>query len=158
MRITPLDIRKKDFLIRFRGYDKKEVKEFLEFIAKELEEKIKERDELLNRIIILEEKLENYQKEEKLLKETLMTVQKQVEDLKTNAQKEAENILEKAKLEAKEIMMNAQKEIAKLNDELNKLTLKKKIFLSHLKGLIEGLNNFLKEWEKDYEGENSGSG
>jgi cell division initiation protein len=157
MRITPLDIRRKDFLIRFRGYDKKEVKEFLEIIAKELEEKIKERDELLNKITLLEEKLENYQKEEKLLKETLMTVQKQIEDLKTNAQKEAENILEKAKLEAKEIMMNAQKEIAKLNEELNKLTLRKKIFLANLKGLVEGLNNFLKEWEKDYEGEDQGS-
>lgn len=158
MKLTPLDIRRRDFLVRFRGYDKKEVKEFLEIIAKELEEVIKEKDELFNRISILEEKLAHYQKQEKLLQDTLMTVQKQVEDFKNNAKKEAENILEKAKLEAKEIIMNAQKEVDKLKEEFNKLNLRKRIFLSDLKGLLEGLNNFIKEWEKEDERENKGSG
>lgn len=157
MKITPLDIRRKDFLIRFRGYDKKEVKEFLEIIARELEEMIKEKDELLNKISVLEEITTNYQKQEKLLQETLMTVQKQVEDLKNNAQKEAENIIQKAKLEAKEIMMNTQKEVDKLREEFNTLKLKKKIFISNLKGLIEGLNNFIKEWERENEGGNKES-
>lgn len=157
MRITPLDIRRKDFLVRFRGYDKKEVKEFLEIVAKELEERVKEKNGLLNKTAILEEKLENYQRQEKLLQETLLTVQKQTEDLKTNAQKEAENILEKAKLKAKEMIMEAQKGVDKLREEANRLTLRKKIFLTNLRGLIEGLNNFLKEWEKDYEGENQRS-
>ncbi|MEO0118969.1 MAG: DivIVA domain-containing protein [candidate division WOR-3 bacterium] len=157
MKITPLDIRRRDFLIRFRGYDKKEVKEFLEIIAKELEELFKEREELITKISLLEEKVASYQKQEKLLQETLMTVQKQVEDLKNNAQKEAENILEKAKLEAKEMIMNAQKEVDKLKEEFNTLNLRKKIFLSNLKGLIEGLNNFIKEWEKEYEGEDKRS-
>ncbi len=157
MKITPLDIRRRDFLIRFRGYDKKEVKEFLEIIAKEWEELIKEREELINRISLLEEKVANYQRQEKLLQETLMTVQKQVEDLKNNAQKEAENILERAKLEAKEMIMNAQKAVDKLREEFNTLNLRKKVFLSNLKGLIEGLNNFIKEWEKEYEGEDKGS-
>ncbi|MEO0097460.1 MAG: DivIVA domain-containing protein [candidate division WOR-3 bacterium] len=157
MKITPLDIRRRDFLIRFRGYDKKEVKEFLEIIAKEWEELIKEREELINRISLLEEKVANYQRQEKLLQETLMTVQKQVEDLKNNAQKEAENILERAKLEAKEMIMNAQKAIDKLREEFNTLNLRKKVFLSNLKGLIEGLNNFIKEWEKENEREDKGS-
>ncbi|MCX7837813.1 MAG: DivIVA domain-containing protein, partial [candidate division WOR-3 bacterium] len=153
----PLDIRRKDFLIRFRGYDKKEVKEFLEIIAKELEEIIKEKDELFNRISGLEEKVANYQRQEKLLQETLMTVKKQVEDLKNNAKKEAENILEKARLEAKEMIMNAQKEVDKLREEFNTLNLRKRVFLSNLKGLIEGLNNFIKEWEKENEREDKGS-
>lgn len=157
MKITPLDIRRKDFLIRFRGYDKKEVKEFLEIIAKELEEIIKEKEELLNKISVLEEKLAHYQRQEKLLQETLMTVQKQVEELKNNAQKEAENILQKAKLDTKEMIINAQKEVDRLREEFNKLNLRKKIFLSNLKGLIEGLNNFIKEWERENEGEDKGS-
>ncbi len=154
MKITPLDIRRKDFLIRFRGYDKKEVKEFLEIIARELEEMIKEKDELLNKISVLEEIAATYQKQEKLLQETLMTVQKQAENLKNNAQKEAENIVQKAKLEAKEILMKTQKEVDKLRGELNTLNSKKKVFVANLKGLIEGLNNFIKEWEKENEREN----
>jgi DivIVA domain-containing protein len=41
MKITPLDIRKTEFKSVFKGFDKNEVKVFLEMIAKEMEELIK---------------------------------------------------------------------------------------------------------------------
>jgi len=62
MRITPLDIQQKQFKIKFRGFDMDEVYSFLEIIREELEEILKENSMLKEKVVILENQLEDYKK------------------------------------------------------------------------------------------------
>ena len=97
MKLTPLDIRHKEFKRGMRGYVDGEVDEFLDEIADEFERLFKENIELSERGEALQEKIDQYRNLEETLQNTLVAAQRSAEELKANAQKEAQLMLQRGR-------------------------------------------------------------
>ncbi|WP_353686257.1 DivIVA domain-containing protein [Thermodesulfovibrio sp. 3462-1] len=154
MRITPLDIQQKQFKVKFRGFDMDEVYSFLELIREELEELLKENSMLKEKVVILENQLEECRKIEQSIRDTLMTAQKLVEDYKANAKKEAELIIKEAELKAENIIKEAQEKVVKIHEDIVDLKGIRRHFKEEIKRLIESHLRML-EFDKEREGEES---
>ena len=90
MKLTPLDIQKHTFSHRMRGADPAEVESFLQLVSEDYEALLRERDRLKEQVALLEERVEELGRNEKMLQQTLVTAQTLSEDLKNTAMREAE--------------------------------------------------------------------
>ena len=122
MRMTATDIRQQQFAVRlFRGFDPQEVDAFLEEMADDFEELVRENALLKEQLVTIEERSRGVEGREKTLQETLVTTQKIAEEFKENARREAELILREAHLRAEKFMQDAREEHAKLNADVSVL-------------------------------------
>ncbi|MBW2289665.1 MAG: DivIVA domain-containing protein [Deltaproteobacteria bacterium] len=121
MRITPLDVRNHPFRKRLSGYDRDEVDAFLQMIAEDYEDLLRESENLREQGIRLEVRVTDLAANENLLQETLTTAQKLSEDLKRTAVKEAEVIVCEAEIKGEKILAAAHRRAAKLADEIREM-------------------------------------
>jgi cell division initiation protein len=148
MPITPLDIRKKAFgKVTFKGLDEKEVKNFLEQVAKDMEAIWKERTLLAEKVEELNARLEGFTRTEKAFQEAFVAAQQTCKDMKANAGKEAANILEKAKLEAERLVREAGEESKMLGDDLKDLRTRRLAMLSEIRGVVDSFGKLVEHWE-----------
>jgi cell division initiation protein len=131
MKLTPLDIRHKEFKRGMRGYTDAEVDEFLDQVADEFERLFKENIELSDRVEALQEQISHYRTLEDTLQKTLITAQQSAEEVKSSAQKEAGLILRDADLRARDMVGDAERKARDLVNEAfaNKQTVEKEIVL-----------------------------
>lgn len=137
MKVTPLDIQQKRFHIAFRGYDRREVDEFLDLIREEMEALVREVTELREFHQAYEERLRSIAEREDALKSTMLTTQKLVDDLKENARKEAALIVKEAEVRSQQIGAAAQQERAKLDADIQNLKRRRHHFLEDMKKVIQ---------------------
>ena len=149
MKITPLDIRKQEFKAGFKGYDKNEVNVFLEMIAKEMEELIKENTIYMEQLRDLDSKIEDYRRMEKTLQNTLTSAQKTTDELRRNAEKEAELILRNGRIQSDHILEEARSEANKYKTQIVSLKSQRDSFIAQFRGLVEAQLQVLnKNWEE----------
>jgi cell division initiation protein len=137
MKITPLDIQQQQFRMRFRGFDMVEVDNFLELLAGEFEELLKEINQLKEEDRRKLARINELEAVEKDLRETLVSVQRITDEMKNNARKEAELIIENGKTEGRKMVQNAQAEALKIEEEINHLQRQKVQFRAALLATIE---------------------
>ncbi len=138
MKITALDIRQKHFRTGLRGYDTREVEAFLELLASELEDVVKENIALKEEIRRKQQRIDVYHEQEKTLQETLVTAQRISEDVKAAAKKEAELVIGDAELQAEKIVADAHRKLVQVVDDINELKRQRIQFEAQLKGIIDG--------------------
>jgi cell division initiation protein len=136
MKLTPLDIRQHEFRSSWRGYDVKEVEQFLDLVTGEYEDLIRETNLLKEEIIRLNGHLSELREKEQTLKETMITAQRISEDIKSNARKEAEIIISEGQVKAQEVVNNAQLRSMELIEEIKELKRQKIQFEENLRALI----------------------
>jgi len=88
-------------------------------------------------------KLFEHEEREKILRETITTAQKMVEDLKNNAKKEAELIISEARIQADELVKKAHERVIKIQDEIYQLKKQRLDIQSSLKAMLEHHANLL---------------
>lgn len=103
MDITPMDIVHKEFGTGLRGFNKEEVREYLNEVGNSIEALMRERAELAAEIDALKQNLERYHKLEDNLQATLMLAQRTSDEAVTNANKKAELIIDEARRDAETI-------------------------------------------------------
>lgn len=150
MEITPLDIRKQEFKKSFSGYDKQEVENFLEMIAQQMEELIRENMSHKEQLRDVERKIDDYRRLEKTLQDTLTSATRTTEDLRKNAEQEGSIILKNAKLEAQNIVQTAKRDEESLRTEIKTLITMKNNFIAKFKGMIEAYSKLLEEETLDH--------
>lgn len=152
MRIAPLDIEQQTFATTMRGYDKAEVKAFIGLLRVELEDLLKENQRLKDEIRKLESLLADYRESEQALKDTMVTTQKLVEQIKGGAKKEAEILMGQAEVQAERIINQAYQRLAKMIDEIGEVKRQRAQYISSYQALLQTHNQLLKvieEEEKD---------
>ncbi|MEO1219484.1 MAG: DivIVA domain-containing protein [Bacteroidota bacterium] len=114
MQITPIEIRKKRFEKKWRGYHTDEVDAFLHAIAHAWEK-------MLTNLQKLEETVEYYKKEvsrlqglESVLLKTIRIAETTAENTRAQAQKEAELIVQEAHNQATQLRQEAQQKVQAL--------------------------------------------
>jgi len=135
--LTPIDIQNKEFDRAFRGYKQEEVDEFMESVARNLEQAIKEKNEQEEKIKQLEEKLTQYQKLENTLHNAIIVAQETADEVKRNANKEAELIRKEAEKDAQRIVEEARYKASRIVAEHEEIYKQAQIFKLRFRSFIE---------------------
>ena len=147
MKLSPLDIRKQEFKKVMRGFDPIEVETFMETIANEFENLLKEQNDLRTKIVELETQLKDYKQMERTLQQTLMQAQEATGKTYEAARREAESIVKEAELKAAQILNQAGEEMGKLNNEITQLKARKDSLVGRLRVLLSSELDMIKSLE-----------
>ena len=138
MKISPMDIQQQQFKGKmFGGLDSEDVDAFLQSIAGEMEELIRENGELKERLNRNAQAIAEMEARESQLRETMLAAQRITEEMKANAQKEAHLIVSEAELKGERIIADAEKKLIDLNNQIQELKRDKVQFESGFKGLLD---------------------
>lgn len=129
MKITPIEIRQKEFEKVFRGYDKEEVDAYLQSLSQEWERLLDETKELKMRLEVTEKEVVKLREVESTLFKTLKTAEDTGANMIQQANKtaelhlketqiKAEALLNDAKFKAKSIIEEAETQSRYLIDEM----------------------------------------
>ena len=135
--IMPIDIDKKEFSRDKRGYNSREVDEFLDLIVVDYEKVLNDNRSMAHKIKALEKQLEESQKSDTAIIDTLQTAKKLMSDISASAERRAELMMRDAELEAENIMMDAKVNVKKLQDEHTLLSTKVSRLRKNLKRMLE---------------------
>jgi cell division initiation protein len=144
VKITPLDIQQQQFKGKvFGGLNPEEVDTFLQLVAKEMEELVRENGDLKEQVrkaAIVEEEMTQRERE---IRETLLAAQRVIEEMKNNAQKEAGLIVAEAEIKADKLIADSENRLVHLNSEIQELRRQKLQFESSLKSLLDSYYKML---------------
>ncbi|MFH1757431.1 MAG: DivIVA domain-containing protein [Pseudomonadota bacterium] len=149
MKITPLDIQQQKFRVRFRGFDMVEVDNFLDLLANEFEELLKENHQLREEDRRKLARINELEAEEKELRNTLVSAQRITEEMKNNARREGELIIAEAKGNAQRIFDSIQAQALQVEAEINQLKRQRVQFEASLKAIIEMHLKMLEKFKED---------
>lgn len=138
MNISPLDIQQQQFKGKmFGGLDPEDVDAFLQLVAGELEDLIRENTELKEQARRVATDMEEMKEKEVTLRETMLAAQRITEEMKANSQKEATLLISEAELKADTILADANRKLADLNSQIQDLRREKIQFETALKSLLD---------------------
>jgi cell division initiation protein len=104
VKVNPMDIQKQIFGKRWRGYDRDEVRTYLNYLAEEFALLQRERDSLSQEVQTFHALVDDYRSRETILKNTLLTTQRLTEEMKENARKQAEAVVHEAEIKAERLI------------------------------------------------------
>jgi cell division initiation protein len=121
MKITPIEIQQQQFKVRFRGFDVREVDNFLEQLTDTFELLQQENKNAQDEIQRLKLESRGYKEREETFKRAMLNSQKVLDQMKENARKSAELIVAGAEVKAEKILNRAHKRLAQLHDDIAEL-------------------------------------
>jgi cell division initiation protein len=138
MQISPLDIQQQQFKGKvFGGLDQDDVDSFLQRVAQEMENLIRENTDQKELIRKNAADLDDLRQRETNLRETMLAAQKITEEMKINAKKEATLVVSEAELKAERIVADAENRLIQLGNQIQELKMEKLKFEATFKSLIE---------------------
>lgn len=142
MKITPLDIKQKNFTVKSfgKGYDRDEVAAFLHSLAQEWEMKNDEGRELKIKVELLEKEISKLKEVETSLFRTLKTAEETSANIIDQARKNSELKVREAQIKA-DVIMNDAREQAKAVVQKAQM---------RAKNTIEEMVNEMKSKEREY--------
>ncbi len=144
MKISPLDIQQQQFKVKtFRGLDPDDVDAFLQSVAGEMEELIRENSQMREQQSRQSRELLDFAEKERELRETLLSAQRVIEEMKANARKEAELIVTEAELKGERIVADAERQLSGLKNQVEEIRRQKIQFETSFKGLLESFSRQL---------------
>ncbi|MBU8933351.1 MAG: DivIVA domain-containing protein [candidate division Zixibacteria bacterium] len=149
MDLSPNDIRNYEFDTQMRGFDKEDVRSFLEDVATVLEGMKQQDLKLSMEIDSLKTQLSGLRQFEDTIKSAAIDARRNADLTVDNAKKEAELIVTRAKTEADEIIGSRASKVAHFEDQINQLQLTKKSYLAKLRNLIQSHLEMIEELSSD---------
>ena len=147
MKLTPLDIRSKQFKHTMRGYMRAEVDAFLEELAAQCERLFGENVALAEGCEAMERQLEQYRTLDQTLHNTLLVARRSAAELTATARKEAELARSEAALQARQAVAEAYPAQQALAGEVAVLRALEEDLRYRLRSLLEGYSKQLDDAE-----------
>ncbi len=146
--MNPIDIRHQEFSGALGGYKKKEVRAYLETLAREIEDlnKTQEREahrqqqlrqEVRQEAAHASQAVDDLKRREELISRTLVFAEKTKADIIANAKKEAENIIKEAEIKAKRAIQEAKQYLSVLEHQYLQVKEQKRQFLMQFKSELQ---------------------
>jgi cell division initiation protein len=154
MRITPLDVRKQEFRRGMRGLDPDEVYAFLATVADEYEAALNDNKALRERLLELDDKVQEYRSIERTLRDTLVTAERVTVEAKDNARREATLIIKEAQLQAEKSLRDISSEAVRLRQEIHRLRSQRDAYVAKMRVVAESHVKFIESAERDFQHEN----
>ncbi len=149
MPLTAVDISKQDFSTSMRGYNRDEVRAFLELVAQEIETLQQSESRLAEKVNVLEEKLKQFQEIEQTLRDALLSAQGAIKQTQEGSERERELILKDANIQAERIRKEAQDKLAQVQDQIHKLDAQKNSYIKRLKYLLQSQQELIELLETE---------
>ncbi len=149
MRVTPLDIIKKEFTPSRRGVDEIEVQNFLEDVRETLDELLKENQRLREIIKRRDAEIDELKGEESSIKDTLVLARRLTEDLERQSRRESDLIIGEAQLEAQRILMSIADERRNLQAEITKLRTMKVRMVAEVQAVLSAHSQLLSDMTEE---------
>lgn len=137
MTVSKIDLLNKQFSRRMFGYSRMEVDQFMLELAEVLGDAADSQKGLRKKIKQLEQSVKEYRQRDETLRDTLMSTQKMVDDLKVTAGKEAQLIIDEARAKADSMVQKGHNRLAQLHEEIEGLKRRRTQFEVQLKGLLK---------------------
>ena len=135
--IMPIDIDKKEFSRDKKGYNSREVDEFLDIIVADYEKILNDNRQMAHKIKSLEAQLAEAQKDDGAMVETLETAKKLMADISASAERRAELMMRDAELEADNMLSDAKVKIKQITEEHSMLSNKVRRLRSNFRRMLE---------------------
>jgi cell division initiation protein len=143
MNVSPLDLRQQRFQASFRGFNRVEVTSFLQAVADDYEQALRETDRLRQDLSRTEAILNEHREHEKSLKTTLLAAQKLADDIKAGADGEAHRIIREAQGRSDLLLEKTQARVEDIQREIDGLRLKRRDVETSIEASIQALRNTL---------------
>ncbi len=138
MKITPIDIQQQQFKGKlWGGIDPDDVDAFLQSVASEMENLVRENNELKEQQARHNREMQDMAEKEKDLREAMLAAQRVIEEMKASAQKEASLIIGEAELKAEKIVAESERRLGDLKARSEDVSRQKVQFESSLRSLLE---------------------
>ena len=148
-RLSALDIKKKEFEQKMRGFDPVEVKAYLEIVSQEMDTLTIEKAQAEHELTDTKKRLEHFLGLEQTLERTLVGAQQTSIKMEEQARKEAELIIKEAELKRDQAMVNINSELDKAQGELFRLRAEYDSTLVRMRALMAGFGAFMERLEAD---------
>jgi len=135
--VSKIDLLNKQFSRRMFGYSRMEVDQFMLELADVLGDAADSQKALRRKIKQLEQAVKEYRQRDETLRDTLMSTQKMVDDLKVAAGKEAQLIIDEARAKADAMVQKGHNRVAQIHEEIEGLKRQRARFEIQLKGLLK---------------------
>ena len=131
-----------------RGYDKEEVKKYLDKVIKEYERLLNEKKIVDEKVNDLSKQLEKYEQLESTLNRALFSAENASDEIKRVARLEAEGLINEAKRNANRIINDALIKAEKANDDADRLKRNVTLLKKRLRAIIEGQLEVIEEMDR----------
>jgi cell division initiation protein len=148
MPLTALEVKKKEFEQKMRGYDVDEVRKFLDEVSHEVDTLVRDNISLEEELSDTKNKLAHYISLESTLEKTLLAAQQTAMRMEDQAKKEAELIMTEARLEKDRSLRDIPLEIERARGEVTRLKAEYEATVVRLKATMEGFAKFVETIEK----------
>lgn len=145
MKIVPADITHKTFNKKLFGYDNEDVLAFLQEVAHEMEDLMRENNNLKEIVRDKEIQILKYKEKDKAIKETIETAQKMSQKMQEEADREGRLIVNDAQQKADFIVRDAKDSLKRIYHEISDLKRTKVQIEANLRALLQAHLQLLNE-------------
>lgn len=151
--ITSQDIRAKGFeKAVFGGYEMASVDQFLENVARAMDDNAREISTLKSKMKILANKVEEYRSTEEAMRLALVSAQQLATQIEADARDKAQAIIDDATTQSLEVLADLKKQIASEDARLDAAKASYASFVAEARALCERHIRFLDELPEDMNG------
>lgn len=143
MRITPLNIKKQEFRKSLRGYDTDEVRIYLNSLADDLEDLMRENETLKKNLDEANTHLLEFRRIEKNLQDTLLKAQETTSKSIESTKKQASLIIKEAEIKAQQMLDKSKEGANELRNSIIVLREERDLILAKLKAIVNSQSHLL---------------
>lgn len=136
MKLSPISIKKQEFNRTLRGYDKDEVKAFLDKLSDELEILQRENESLKKELETASNRLTEFRRIEKNLQDTLLKAQESSVKSIDSAKRQTSLMVKEAEIKASQILEKARENANEIRNAVINLREEKDLIVARLKAII----------------------
>lgn len=147
--MIPVDIKKAEFRKATFGYNKDEVRAFLNQVADDMRTVIEENSRLQARVKDIEQRITEQEKIKTSMEIAAVAINNTLDEIKTKARKEAELIIQQAKLKSEEIIHDTHKNLIDMERKFEDLKKEKYLLIKKLKNFIDIHRDIIYSFENE---------
>ena len=143
MKFSPLDIQHMEFGSSLNGYTKNQVRDFLEKLAEQTEDLLREQQRLNVELTKRDRRIEELQSAELELKRAVIAAERIGNEMKQNAKREAQLLLKDAESSRDDMVREAQARVREVNNDLTRLERERDLFREQFRGMLQAFERSL---------------
>lgn len=143
MKYSPFNIKNQEFNKSVRGYDKDEVKAYLEKLSDEFELLQSDNRKLSDELGQMKEEVSEFKRIEKNLQSTLLNAQESSSKSVESAKKQTALILKEAELKASQIVEKAKENANSIRDSVLQLREERDLLIARLRAMVNSQASLL---------------
>lgn len=145
--ITPIEIRQQSFKKAMRGFDREEVRAFLQALSQEWEQQLADHRALKEELERIKASYATLKEVEDMLHKTLMQAEQSARDTLENARQKADLKIREAEIRSREIVRKGQDDRNLLLREVEELTQRRNQILTQLQIFLKTQINHVNGYE-----------